>query len=253
MSICETFMVCSMEIFKWQTKQIFVNEESISDWLLYKLNDLNPDIKSIQFNRFVESKTTGADYELWVINHQNSQKYRIQAKRLRPNKDHYDSIAYTNQNGMQITKLLSDSIHNNFIPLYAFYNNEDLDNKCKFNPKNFGVFISDANELNDEIILKGKRFINSEFLIAKSIPIQCLFCCPLSNSNKNEFHRTYFSNVKNKNLGNYLSKNLPNYVEQILKNEKEELDKWFFKEFSYLTNEISGIIIVDNRKNKNIS
>ena len=252
LTICQTFKICSQEIFKWITKQNSVNEESISDWLMYKLNDLNSNIKSIQFNRFEESHTTGADYELWVINHTNANRYRIQAKRLRTGQDQYYGIAYTNKSGMQIEKLIIDAEKKDYIPLYSFYNNENIYSKCAQNIKNEGVYIADAYELFEEIINKPKTHISSDFLISKSVPISCLFCCPLTHYFNNRFIERYLNKDSSKQ-GIYSLENLPNYVNTILNSKQKNIEEWFKKEFSYDLNNVCGLIVIDNRnRNKNI-
>ncbi len=257
LSVCQTFTVCSKEILKWQNKQEAVNEESISDWFLYKLNDLNENIRSIQFNRIQEARMTGADFELWVIGHTITHRFRIQAKRLRRGKDHYYGIAYTNEHGRQIEKLLHEANIKNYIPLYAFYNDENLDNRCNYKIKDEGVFVSSAQELYDQIINKVKEYVSSETLISMSIPVSCLFCCPLANGNFDNFFQNYFQpsfHNQNKN-GQYDTFNLPNYINSILRENNEVIQKWFFQEFKEITEEVSGVIVVDlrskNRSNKN--
>lgn len=253
LAICQTFTACSKEVLKWQSKQEAVNEESISDWFLYKLNDLNENIKSLQFNRIEEGRITGADFELWVVGHTITHRFRIQAKRLRRGKDHYYGIAYTNEHGRQIEKLLHDARIKNFIPFYAFYNNENLDNKCVKHKKDEGVYISSAQELYDNIINKAKEYVSSETLISMSIPISCLFCCPLANGNFDDFFENYFDSSKDSNVtGKYNTSELPNYVNTILRENIEELQKWFVQEFKEITQEVSGIIIV-NLQEKNIN
>ncbi|MFI0430685.1 DUF6615 family protein [Mariniflexile sp. HMF6888] len=86
----------------------------------YKLSDLDPNISYQLFNRIQEARTTGADFEFWILTNNFNFRARVQAKRLRQNKDHYSSIAYTNNYGYQIEKLRTDAISNGFGPLYAF-------------------------------------------------------------------------------------------------------------------------------------
>ena len=90
--ICKTIKECSKEVFNWISKQKEVNEESITDWTLYKANDLEPRIKYIEFDRFKEARLTGADFEMWIIDNSYNFKARIQAKRLRIGKDHYPKM-----------------------------------------------------------------------------------------------------------------------------------------------------------------
>jgi hypothetical protein len=77
--------------------------------------------KYIKFSRHVEARQTGADWEWWFVGAQRSIKLRVQAKRILDRKDNYPALAYSNRYGMQIDKLLNDSMRANALPFYVFY------------------------------------------------------------------------------------------------------------------------------------
>jgi hypothetical protein len=252
--ICTTFKQCSKEVQNWINKQNNVNEESLSDWFLYKLSDLEPRIQYLEFNRFQEAQKTGADYELWIVNPKTSLRFRIQAKRLRKGHDHYSSIAYTNKHGLQIDKLISDAKSLNYIPLYSFYNEEQKISRCRKKINDEGVYLSFANELYNEILLKPKKNINTDFLISKSFPISCWFCCPLiSKGTKvgiiNFFNHYYNYNSKKNivvdNQGQYseLPLEIFDLIELLRKKENFYWKQENLKEYQ----NIKGIIIIDLR------
>ncbi|KFF02052.1 DUF6615 family protein [Chryseobacterium luteum] len=246
LGICHAFSACSREILHWQNKQPNVNEESISDWMLFKLNDHNPRIKSVQFTRFEEARFTGADYELWVIGDRYSRKFRIQAKRLRKDNDHYSSIGYSNNHNMQIEKLISDADNVNAIPLYAFYNNENLPSRCPLY-SNEGTYVASAKEIFENVISPAKSCTSTEKLISLSVPLKCLFCCYLQNEiDSDTFLKRYF-NMKDGKEGKINVRELPAYVTELL-TSSNEIPPWYYKEFERNFTEFTRLIIVDSRK-----
>ncbi|MEY8868490.1 DUF6615 family protein [Meridianimaribacter flavus] len=255
--ICQVIKACSSEVFKWITQQDEVGEESITDWTLYKANDLAPQIIYKQFNRLQEARITGADFELWILTNSINFKARVQAKRLRPNKDLYPSIAYSNSYGLQIEKLIKDSNKKGFKALYAFYNNENHDSLCQKNIKNEGFYLSDAKRLYRQIILSARTQISSEDLIKKSTPFSCWFCCPLSHirgqNSLSDFIERYYTDSKPENSDDItgLTKEIPSYIEGAInyvnsKKGKAIIDFDFEKE--YRIEGVNGLLIIDNRK-----
>ncbi|KQO28424.1 hypothetical protein ASF10_23120 [Flavobacterium sp. Leaf82] len=246
--ICKVFKSCSREVLNWITKQQSVNEESISDWLLYKLSDLEPKINYLGFNRFEEAATTGADYELWVIGLPVYYRFRIQAKRLRKGHDHYSSIAYSNRYGLQIDKLIKDANILNYIPLYAFYNEEKQVSRCQGKVDDEGVYLAMARELYNAVLLKPKTFIDTAFLIGKSLPISCWFCCPLINRTPGggflPFLNNYFNLSDYSEQGQYkvLPFEISNLIQKFRSDNPESI--WDFQ-FDEDYKDLKGIIVID--------
>lgn len=250
--ICQSIKTCATEVFQWISKQTEVGEESITDWGLYRASELDGRIQYLQFNRHQEGKYTGADFELWILSDTIYFKARVQAKRLRPGKDLYPSIAHTNKYGLQIDKLIKDASEGGFRPLYAFYNNENHTSQCRNNIINEGIYLADANIIHNDIFSVPKRVIGSAHLISKSVPFSCWFCCSLyeSSSNKTffDFLELYYPTQKGDN-SNGITNEFPNYISSLLKLKKDsdsKLDYDFQKEFRDL-NDVNGILLIDNR------
>ena len=241
------------EIFNWINLQDEVGEESITDWLLYHISKQSPNIYYKLFSKIKEARVTGADFEFWILNKTKSLKTRIQAKRLRKGKDHYASILYSNKHGLQIDKLISNSVANKARPFYAFYNNENEQTKCGRNITNEGVYIVCANELNRDIVNKPRKKVYTKDLISKSIALSCWFCCPLCQRNMNdsieEFLNTYYTFDGLDNSG--ITENIPNYISEFISTmkeyEEERFEAWE-REYQSQLNGVKGIWVIDNRK-----
>lgn len=77
-SECRVFISASLCLSEWITAQPFVKEESLTDWLLYRLSKNLPSLKYKEFNRHEEART-GADWEWWLIGNSESLCLRVQA------------------------------------------------------------------------------------------------------------------------------------------------------------------------------
>lgn len=253
---CKIVTDCSKEIYDWQTFQPEVGEESITDWLLYKSSVQSTRIHYQLFNKIQEARTTGADFEFWILTKTINFKARIQAKRLRKGKDHYSAIHYSNKHGLQIDKLIKDSSKNSARPFYAFYNNEDSTTSCKNNSKGQGVYISCANKLNKDIINQPRQRIDTNFLISRSIPFSCWFCCPLCKLNRNnsivQFLKEYY-NFEGLEFDG-LTEIIPEYLNQLLEIKESENDEklsGWMSEYKEDIDNIKSIWIIDERGKKN--
>lgn len=255
--ICQSIKTCAAEVFTWISKQNEIGEESITDWSLYRASELDGRIQYLQFNRHQEGKFTGADFELWILTNKIYFKARVQAKRLRSGKDLYPGIAHTNKDGLQIDKLIKDASKGGFRALYAFYNSENHKSLCRKNVVNEGIYLADADIIQNDIFSVPKRTIDSAHLISKSIPFSCWFCCSLydSSSENNtflDFLNLYFPTQNGKNSTG-ITDEFPNYISEMLRLRIEQdvsksfLDYDFRKEFKNL-NDVNGIILIDNRK-----
>jgi len=193
---CLAVRSCSSEIATWLAEQDAVGEESITDWLLWQLGHL-PFVTYRKFNRFLESRESGADWEWWFVSKTASLGMRVQAKRLRRNKNHYRSIAHVSQGVPQIGRLLADAKANNLLAFYCFYHDAtDLSSvRCPAawpapekgaSPSPWApptsVLMADAGSIYTSCIAPGPNPIPASQLIASSSPLACFFCCPLSRS-----------------------------------------------------------------------
>ena len=153
-NICKVFNECSNDILNWLSKQPEVKEESMTDRFLFDISEKLPIVKYKQFTRMEEGRKTGADWEWWVL-FPNDKSFcaRVQAKKLKNDKDNYAGIAYTTNGMLQIERLLEDSNKNDFASLYAFYSSESSKyTLCGGRKGNEGVFITDAEHLKNEIL-----------------------------------------------------------------------------------------------------
>lgn len=254
--ICNAITETSIEVFNWLSKQNEVGEESITDWALYNANKLEGRIQYHQFNRHEEGKVTGADFELWIISSTLYFKSRVQAKRLRPDKDLYPSIAHSNRHGMQIDKLISDARNGGFRPLYAFYNHENHQSKCRWNKSDQGIYLADALKVHTDVFGASKRPISSSDLIRLSVPFSCWFCCGLYKEKKHLTFPDFFNEYYNKGNDDEMigfTQKMPGYVEELLRfsdtprsfSDEDEYD--LQKKFPILK-EVNGLIVINLRE-----
>src|SRR5690606_5591617 len=136
--------------------------------------------------RYHEGRVTGADWEWWFV-FSNSQSFatRVQAKKIRLNKDNYPGLTHSTQGTLQVDKLIKDARANGMAAFYAFYTNSDSNTLCKGKGRGNGVYWSDANKIRNEFIQKGKKKVSDSDVLSISNPIECLFCCPLTFKGQN--------------------------------------------------------------------
>ena len=253
---CEALSSASRSVGAWMSKQPHVKEESITDWLLYDLSEKRKDIIYHAFSRHEESSLTGADWEWWFLFCQSSFKYRVQAKKLRTDKDNYPSVAYSNTNGLQIDMLVRDSRAANALPMYAFYTaptgSETACRRGGADDYN-GVFLAGASAIQTSFLDPGRRKITSADILKESVPFSCLACCPLvQNSGSHEdFLRHYFDrdfNYEGANQPLGLHEDVPGYVEALVQASREgDVPHWFEGEFRRDIADTKSILIYDLR------
>ncbi|XOB66206.1 DUF6615 family protein [Deferribacteres bacterium DY0037] len=249
----------SLYVRKWISRQPHVNEESITDWLLFEIEDKIPGVYYTAFTHDEDAKITGADWEWWFIFHQYSIRLRIQAKKLKEERNNYNSIAYKNAYGFQIDKLLDDAQVKNYIPLYALYVSRVKDTKCGRNITDEGGYLAGAKMIKDKFIVNGATRVSAKDLLSESIPLSCLCGCPNADLRslspmKRLFQRYFKSKLRflreNSDINSYFShEKLPKYVEAFLdcQASDEQIENW---EESY-KDEISGfkaLLVFDTRR-----
>ena len=254
--ICKVFNECSNDILNWLTKQPEVKEESMTDRFLFDISEKLPIVKYRQFTRMEEGRKTGADWEWWLI-FPNDRAFcaRVQAKKLKNDKDNYAGIAYTTNGMLQIEKLLEDSNKDNFASLYAFYSSESSQHTlCNGKKGNEGVFISDAEHLKNEIIDKPRSKYLAQDVLKFSNPISCIFCCPLTESisyeGLKEHLRIYFPALYKRSIKNNNDLNPIGFVKtpnRILQFLNKESDSWWENEFRYSIENVNAILVIDLR------
>lgn len=172
------------DVFAWLQRQSSVGEESLTDWLLYKLSDHLAWVRYVKFTRHEESWSSGADWEWWFLGDGECLGMRIQAKKTRGHPDVYPLLAYSNRRGLQIERLLEGARQGNLLPLYAFYDAPtpmpSVPCPATSHTRSCGVFIASGRHVYDEYIARGRQPVNADSLLATSNPLTCLFCCAQS-------------------------------------------------------------------------
>ena len=268
MSDCKEVKKISEYIRDWISKQPAVKEESLTDYLLFQLSEKVSRIRYKAFTRQEEAKTTGADWEWWIILSNNcAYKLRVQAKKGFP--DNYPHIAHSNKYGLQIEKLLEDAINTNSMPLYAFYTNGIGQVMCPLGINDEGVYMAGANKVYSSFIQGIRQKISIQSVLSISNPLSCFFCCPLVEEKGvrfSDFFEKYYDaesreeiqrtlnleyeelNGKPTMLG--LHKSIPNYVSILIdqeNNKENNIDSWYESEFRNKIKDISALIIYDAR------
>lgn len=82
----------------------------MTDRFLFDISEKLPIVKYKQFTRMEEERKTGADWEWWFL-FPNDKAFcaRVQAKKLKTDKDNYAGIDYTTNGMLQIERLIEDS------------------------------------------------------------------------------------------------------------------------------------------------
>ncbi len=252
----------TLSVRRWIEKQPTVKEKSITDWLLYTISEKIPRVTCKSFTRTDEARTTGADWEWWLVYPPYSFKMPVQGKKKFPKKDNYSGIAHTNQYGLQIDKLLTDAMQKNYAPFYAFYTAETDKVLCSNNVNDEGVYIAGGTNVYNTFITSGKRQVHTSDILAMSIALSCLFGCPVMIDHGDEgpiafFHRYYADEIRRnpnvsvdqpfseENILGFHSK-IPNYIATLLE-RKQNVPDWWESEFSYDLQGTNAIFVYDGR------
>jgi hypothetical protein len=169
----------------WLQRQPGVKEESITDWLLDFFDQKSNNVSYYQFTRHEEAKSSGADWDWWILypKMKGCFKMRVQAKRIRKHHDHYQDITRTNQSGFQIDMLLNSSAQLNFYPIYAHYGLSEGVERCSRTPSPEALFVSSAQEMYDFIFGAPRTKVEYVDILKMCIPMPCVFGCPLVDKN----------------------------------------------------------------------
>ena len=179
--------------------------------------------------------------------------------------DNYPSLAHTNRYGLQIEKLLKDSIEENFIPLYAFYAAHAGVTMCGKNILDEGVYLAGGKQIYQDFIVNGRKTVNDSEILRKSNPLSCILGCPMSLERGRslvDYFRRYYPtdsqqdteetrNIRNNDEILGYHRKLPNYVTSFIEYSTEGLPDWWEGEFiSYIGN-INALVVYDARNKEN--
>lgn len=180
----------------WLHRQPAVKEESITDWLLDYFHQNSPNVRYYAFDRHEEARSSGADWDWWFLLRTGCFKIRVQAKKLRRGRDHYSELTRSNQTGYQIDQLLDSSACHNFYPLYVTYAKTEGVERCRRVSEPTVLSMCSAQDTYELLFGSARRRIESSDMLALTIPLECLFSCPLvcdfSSHGPEELFRHYF-------------------------------------------------------------
>jgi len=248
--LCSVFRTSASYVRTWLTKQQAVKEESITDWLLYDVSENSSEVLYVAFTRHQEARTTGADWEWWILFSDGAVRLRVQAKRLFDGKDNYPELARTNKYGLQITKLLADSKTVNAFPLYAFYHVGPSGPACPAGTNSVeGVHLASAERV-DQQFLQTRVNVSASDALALSTPISCLMCCPIAAPSARDLVRHLIAyhgrpdGTMSQSAGYHAQP--PQFVKTLVE-AKEGVPDWWEREFHRELEGINAVLIVDRR------
>lgn len=267
MSFHQTSNYC----YNWIQKQPHVKEESLTDWLLFYVNQNIPNIYYTTFTRNEEA-VSGADWEWWIVteDYRGTRAYRllVQAKKTKTNKDNYPIVAYGNKNGLQIDLLIKKAIERGALPLYAYYSscipdiNEQISN-INYIDENLlrwcekclnGCFLSSAFDTQKKLFRLPRRKISEEELINSSFGLSILDLLFVDVTKREQLLRGLNSHFIN-SVGTtdlrkgitYYNNSIPPYVNYYI-NHEGDVQSWYEGEFKSQIGDINGIVVIDVRK-----
>lgn len=161
------------EVRDWLMMFPNTKEESITDFLEFRMTKRLYKIEFKQFNRHDEAHYTGADFDLILLFNKETWIFRIQAKKL---KDWVNRKRFDYKKWKQMNLLIDSSRKEWRIPLYAFYYISEKNSACK-NKKNDSVSLMGAIKIKLRMSLIRREWSKGEKLFKESMPLSCLFCC----------------------------------------------------------------------------
>jgi hypothetical protein len=260
---CEKLKESSVYVRGWLSRQPYVKEESITDWLLDDVSSKMDRITYRLFTRHEEAHETGADWEWWFLFDGYAFKLRVQAKKLNKHNNH-ESIFKANKYGIQINQLLQDAKKRNFLPFYAFYTCESGRVMCRQNINDEGVFMAGANRIFEDFVFPDMRSISSSDVLQRTVALSCMLCCPYNQESGQGFpyflESYYLSEFRFvSDLNDFQSPDfrlrrtgyyheIPPYVSSLLQYRKEELPRWWEREYRHQVDDVDALLVYDARR-----
>lgn len=189
MNACDAHKAVTADVKQYLLNVPSVNEESITDYLVWKWRLLDSRFKCIQVkthSHHKESKTSGADFEmeLWIVGRAFSLPLLFQAKKLmKPYDSYVRKLRYPGNSKRQLALFLKYAKSKGRIPFYALYAVPDHTGGPGCNctdATDGGVFVVDAGVIEDFADgVHGKRIAKGD-LLGASQPFYCWCCCSSS-------------------------------------------------------------------------
>lgn len=232
--ICENNKRISADVKNFIKNVSKLNEESITDYLVWKWRELDRKfnyIKTLEiFTHEDESKRTGADLEmeLWLVGKRSYIPLVFQAKKfIEPYDSYLRKLNYPEGTQRQLNTLLNYAkTGKKPFPFYLFYSLSDSETKVRCSLRHtlddVSVFMVDAHTIKDFANKPAKTALSRNEILAEGNPFHCLFCCPL---NLRTYLRHYFK--VRFHSDNIISPDnpLPEYVSLLLNNRIVEMSK----------------------------
>lgn len=228
MNLCDANKAISLKVKNFMLNVPGVNEESITDYLVWKWQELDARFKYINvsaFTRQEESKTTGADFEieLWLVGKKFHFPLVIQAKKFVKSYDSYVAkLNYRAGTQGQLAKLLAYAKAQKKLPFYVIYSIPDSNTKTMCHAKNTAdtaIFMADAFTIKKFADGGHGKKVSKNKLLEATNPFHCMFCCPLSQ--RGDYFTRYFSTLT-EGAEARENKGLPNYVSMLLSGHTSE-------------------------------
>jgi hypothetical protein len=186
---CDAHKAVTAEVKQYLLNVPSVNEESITDYLVWKWRLLDSRFKCIQVrthSHHKESKISGADFEmeLWLVGRVFSLPLLFQAKKLmKPYDGYVRKLRYPSNSTRQLGLLLKYARSTKRMPFYVLYAVPDHTGGPGCNctsATDGGVFVVEARVIADFANgVHGKRVAKGD-LLAASQPFYCWCCCSSS-------------------------------------------------------------------------
>lgn len=183
-SLCVELVKICADVVEFLTHVSSVNEESVSDYLLWKWRAADSRFRTTKLRKYThheEAELTGADFslEIWVLGTHRSYPMIFQAKKFQKAYHSYvGKFAYPKGSKAQIGKLLSYSAAHHYTPYYVIYSSTGLPStKCRAHGAGIsGVHALTANHAKQFADgLCGKK-LSLSAILSKCRPLPCLFC-----------------------------------------------------------------------------
>ena len=227
--LCMMNKMIGMEVRDFIKNVPSVKEESITDYLVWRWQAVDPRFKYVHlttFTRQQECTTTGADFEmeLWIVGRKLTVPLLFQAKKfVKPHDGYKYKLRYPDNTKDQLKTLLQYATKNRLMPFYAVYTDgsHSSPSMCKAfgSQSESGLYMIHADIVDQFCNGVYGRIVLLDDLLSKSNPFHCMFCCPLGPNP--DYFNTYF----NTSLGRDVARNsndIPIYVRALLTSESGE-------------------------------
>ena len=186
MNICDAQKKLGIEVKDFLRHVPNANEESITDYLVWKWRLLDKRFNYVTVathSHHKESATSGADFEmeLWLVGHKSSLPLLFQAKKLvKPYDGYVRKLRYPNGSNGQLARLLKYAKQTGRYPFYALYAIPDHTGgpACQcMGVADGGVYVIRARSILAFTKRRYGRKVSKGTLLSVSQPFYCWFCC----------------------------------------------------------------------------